>query len=192
MLPLDNPTPASSPFDAFLLTLNQKLANSASDTIHRVVIPSLLSPMLYSPSLCHPSIVLQFLHSLRATLRKYSDRLTAMITFPISIFPRSSGLTRWIEHLCDGVMEITPIRGPITTRKPDEQKEDQMQGLFKVHTLPIFHERGGGGSEGNSAREILSFTLSASKGLFVKPYALPPMEEEEKIVSAEKKQGLDF
>ena len=95
-----------------------------------------------------------------------------------------------MEHLCDGVMEMLPIRGPITLSKqlPDhkgrknnkeEEEQQQIQGFFKVHTLPVFHERGGGGAEGHATWENWAFSLSARRGLVIMPYALPPVEDED-------------
>lgn len=66
--------------------------------------------------------------------------------------------------------------------------------MFKVYTLPVYHEKGGGGAESGQFRENLSFSLSASKGLVIKPYSLTPMleDEQEKPSAAPKNDGLDF
>lgn len=171
---------ASSPFKAIIKHLKTKLEASPPGEIHRVVIPSLLSPALYSPGCAQPTEVLQFLHGLRALLRQYSTQLTAIITLPTSLFPRSTGLVRWIELLCDGVLELIPLLANPAAPPPskDAKSTDQAQGILKVHTLPAYHEKGGGGGETSDFRETLSFSLSASKGLTIKPYSLPPMEEE--------------
>jgi len=84
-----------------------------------------------------------------------------------------------MELLCDGVMELIPLLGvPASSASAasGEKAGDSAQGLLHVHTLPIFHEKGGGGAEGNDFRENLSFSLSSSKGLVIKPYSLPPLE----------------
>jgi len=100
---------SASPFPPILQNLGEKLASTPPHSIHRVVIPSLLSPALYPPFAAHPSSILQFLHSLRAMLRQYPTRLTAIISLPLSLFPRSSGLVRWMEILSDGVLELSPF-----------------------------------------------------------------------------------
>ncbi|KAL2267740.1 hypothetical protein VTJ83DRAFT_5017 [Remersonia thermophila] len=199
---LDQPAPSSSPFPALLAHLRAKLASSAPAAIHRIVIPGLLLPTLYPPSCALPSEVLPFLHGLRALLRAYPAQLTAMITLPTSLFPRDAGLVRWIELLCDGVIEMIPLPAnpgappppPLpssssSTSGPGsgsgsgagsaKAEEQQPQGLLRVHTLPVFHEKGGGGAGASSFRETLGFSLSASRGLVIKPYSLPPLETEE-------------
>lgn len=188
---------ASSPFKAIIKHLETKLEASPPDEIHRVVIPSLLSPALYSPGSAQPTEVLQFLHGLRSLLRQHSTQLTAIITLPTSLFPRNTGLVRWIELLCDGVLELIPLLANPAAPPPskDAKSADQAQGILKVHTLPIYHEKGGGGAETSAFRETLSFSLSASKGLTIKPYSLPPMEEDmekEKSPASTIKDGIDF
>ncbi|KAL2120822.1 hypothetical protein VTJ04DRAFT_4849 [Mycothermus thermophilus] len=201
---LTQPTPITpSPFQSILAHLRTKLAASPPTDIHRIVIPGLLLPTLYSPQCVLPSEILPFLHGLRALLRLYPTQLTAMITLPISLFPRTSGLVRWIELLCDGVIEMIPLPAnpgappPSTSSSGDEKSDQQPQGLLRVHTLPVFHEKGGGGAGASSFRETLAFSLSASKGLVIKPYSLPPVEGEEPErggvkSGGDKNGGIDF
>lgn len=198
--PTLRPQSSSSPFKMIMKHLRARLESSGSTTIHRIVVPSLLSPSLYAAGCSHPSEVLQFLHGLRALLRQYSSQLTALITIPTSLFPRSSGLVRWIELLSDGVVELIPLpatpaaAAPSSSSKKDGRAETP-QGFLKVHSLPIYHEKGGGGAETGHFRENLSFSLSATKGLVIKPYSLPPMEEEEqkeKSPENKTKEGLEF
>ncbi|KAI1805922.1 PAXNEB-domain-containing protein [Daldinia bambusicola] len=179
-----------SPFQVFIKTVAYKLANSPPSWIHRVIVPSLLSPTGYAGSSARPEEVLQFLHALRALLRQYPAKLTAIITLPLSLYPRTTGLTRWMELLSDGVFELIPlqssvIHAPPPSSKSDSKSDEQTQGLVKIHSLPIFHEKGGGSSEGYAAHGDLSFSLSRSKGLVIKPFYLPPVGEEEE----EKKKG---
>lgn len=190
---------STSPFKAIVKHLKSRLESSPPNEVHRLVVPSLLSPALYSPRCTQPSEVLQFLHSLRALLRQHSNQLTAVITLPTPLFPRESGLVRWMELLCDGVMELIPLpANPVAAPPPDKKdtkSADQPQGLLRVHTLPIYHEKGGGGAETSAFRETLSFSLSASKGLTIKPYSLPPMEDDvqkEKSPASAIKDGIDF
>ena len=198
--PTLRPQSSSSPFKMIMKHLRARLESSGSTTIHRIVVPSLLSPSLYAAGCSRPSEVLQFLHGLRALLRQYSSQLTALITIPTSLFPRSSGLVRWIELLSDGVVELIPLpatpaaAAPSSLSKKDGRAETP-QGFLKVHSLPIYHEKGGGGAETGHFRENLSFSLSATKGLVIKPYSLPPMEEEEqkeKSPENKTKEGLEF
>ncbi|KAK0714943.1 Elongator complex protein 4 [Lasiosphaeris hirsuta] len=191
------PNPVS-PFKAIIKHIKAKLETSPAD-IHRVVVPSLLSPTLYASRCTQPPEVLQFLHGLRALLRQYSAQLTVLITMPTSLFPRNTGLVRWMEILCDGVVELIPLLAhpgaAALSDKKDPKANEQPQGLLKIHALPVYHEKGGGGAETSAFRETLSFSLSASKGLIIKPYSLPPMEEEdhkEKSPAGTVKDDIDF
>lgn len=184
-----------SPLKTFLGKVLSILDSTPPTSLHRILVPSLLSPTLYGPSACQPSEVLQFLHALRALLRRYSTRLTAFVTVPISLFPRSTGLIRWAELLSDGVLELVPLQQETHTVK-NLKNEDKAQGLLKVHSLPIFHEKGGGMDE-SWRREDLSFRLSASTGLIITPYSLPPIDEDETPTAEtkkadESKKSLEF
>lgn len=95
-----------------------------------------------------PQCLLQFLHSLRSLLRQYPTQLTALITLPLELYPRSSGLVRWMEILSDGVLELTPfphLGDALVTSGAATTQEEQPQGMLKIHRLPVFHEKGGGG-----------------------------------------------
>ncbi|KAK2776923.1 paxneb protein [Colletotrichum kahawae] len=183
-----------SPLDTFIANLSAKLRSSAPDAIHRVLVPSLLSPAIYGSSVCRPKDALQFLHKLRALLRQYSGSLTAVISISTSLYPRSSGLTRWMELLCDSVLELLPLQRKVHIQS-NIRSEDVVQGMLKVHSLPVYHERGGG-LESGSSQENLSFRLSGSSGLIFKPYSLPPMlnGDEDTGSNETRKEGekLDF
>lgn len=193
------PKELDSPLKTFLRDVGTKLANSPPAWVHRIAVPNLLLPTLYSGSMCRPEEVLQFLHGLRALLRKYPGKLTALITLPLSLFPRTSGLTRWMELLCDGVielipMQLDPVHAPPPDKKSDAKSEEKTQGLLKVHSLPIYHEKGGGGSDGHVG-EDMAFSLSRSRGLIIKPFVLPPMledEDKEKNPAATSKTSMEF
>lgn len=187
-----------TPFKRFVADVVSKIRNSPPSTVHRIVVPSLLSPTLYSSSACKPQEFLQFLHNLRAILRQCPHQTTAMVTLPVSLYPRSTGLTRWAELLADGVLELIPLpHQSQMSREPGEKEKEQ--GLLRAHSLPVFHEKGGG-LEGSWSREDLSFKLSASSGMVITPYSLPPVGEEEEEAKAKaaksdekkKKESLDF
>lgn len=122
------------------------------------------------------------MHSLRALLRQHATKLTAMLTLPLNLYPRTSGLVRTLETLADGVLELTPFPHLMDASHPSHEsssssgKEEQPQGMVKVHRLPLITERGeGGAGAGNSIGEDLAFTLSRRKFL-ISPFSLPPME----------------
>ncbi|KAF1839348.1 paxneb superfamily protein-like protein [Decorospora gaudefroyi] len=180
-VPISRPSGASaSPFPSILQNIQRQLASTPSHTIHRIVIPSLLSPALYPPSSAHPTSVLQFLHALRALLRQNPGRLTAMLTLPLSLYPRTSGLVRWMEILCDGVFELSPFphshMQALAQSAGTTKEEERPQGMFAVHKLPVFHEKGGGGGGGvELLGEDMAFTLSRRRFVVAK-FSLPPLE----------------
>ncbi|KAI1426611.1 Elongator complex protein 4 [Xylaria sp. FL1777] len=185
-----------SPFKLFIRDLSLRLANSPSSSVHRVIVPNLLSPTTYSSSSSIPQEVLQFLHALRALLRQHPRILTVVLTLPLSLYPRTTGLVRWMELLCDGVLEFIPLQStnihkPPPSSKSERKDDEKVQGLIKVHSLPIFHEKGGGS---HSALDDQSFSLSRSKGLIIKPFYLPPAdgEENESKVADSGKPSMDF
>lgn len=176
---------ATSPFTSIVQALTQQLSSSPPSTIHRLVIPSILSPVLYPPHASNPLNILQFLHSLRALLRQYKNQLTAIITLPLTLYPRSTGLVRWMEILSDGVLELSPfphsaeIAPSVTTSGAATAQEEKPQGMVKAHRLPVFHEsgRGGGGDD-------LAFTVTR-RNFTVKPFSLPPVEGDTDAQSGE-------
>jgi elongator complex protein 4 len=175
----DQDTPKSS-FTNFLNHLTTQLSASPPSTIHRVIIPNLLSPALYPAEASRPEHLLQFFHALRALLRKYPSQLTAITTLPLTLHPRSTGLTRWMELLSDGVLELAPFPSTAIATKATPGAatvhEEPPQGMLKIHRLPVFHEKGGGGGEASGFGDDLAFTLSRRKGLVIKPFSLPPVE----------------
>lgn len=191
--------PRTSPFDSVIRALSQALG-STSRTIHRLIIPSLLSPALYHYNASLPQHILQFLHGLRSLLRQYRSRLTAVVTLPLSLHPRSTGLVRWMELLSDGVLELSPFphamdaSNVLASSGTATSNEEQPQGMLKVHSLPVFHERGGGGGGSLGLGDDLAFTLSRRK-FSIRPFSLPPLEgdtEAQKGAGESRKADIEF
>ncbi|KAH0523490.1 hypothetical protein TsFJ059_008491 [Trichoderma semiorbis] len=181
-------------FRRFISEVTTKIKSSPPTAIHRIVVPSLLSPTLYPPSACRPQEVLQFLHQIRALLRQFPSRIVVMMTLPISLYPRSTGLVRRAELICDGVVELISLQQqPQHHIDRNSANDTKAQGLFRIHSLPIFHEKGGG-LEGSWVKEDMSFKLSASSGLVIAPYSLPPLVDDgpSSEPSNENKSKLDF
>ncbi|KAG8428138.1 Elongator subunit elp4 [Metarhizium acridum] len=180
-------------FPNFISELRSNL--KASSSVHRVIIPNMLSPAAYPATACKPDEVLRFLHSLQSLLRQFPSQLAAVVSLPISLHPRHFGLCKWMELLSDGVVELVPLKQP-TYAKEIRTEESKAQGLVRVHKLPIFHEKGGG-MEGCWKREDMSFRLSASNGLVIMPFSLPPVGLDEESRSSShseqsKIQDLNF
>ena len=190
VVPIRSSSPASSPFSDAIKSLKQQLSALPDTTIHRVVIPSILSPATYPSWSCSPQHILKFFHALRALLRQYPLRLSAVISLPITLYPREIGLTRWMELLSDGVIELAPFPhtfdiGPsLATSGAATAQEEKPQGMAKIHRLPVFHEKGGG-SNGHAGFGIdLSFTVTRRQFL-IKPFSLPPVEGDTEAQSGE-------
>nr|OQO23836.1 hypothetical protein B0A51_09780 [Rachicladosporium sp. CCFEE 5018] len=171
---------SSEPFLLILSNITQRLASAAKGTVHRLVMPALLSPALYPPHCASPEHVVRFLHGLRALLRQYPSQLTAMLTLPLTLFPRNTALVRTLETLVEGVLEVTPFphqsEGIQSTGDAKSAKEERPQGLVKVLKLPLATDRGeGGAGAGNSIGEDLAFTLSRRK-FAIAEFSLPPVE----------------
>ena len=185
-------SPGSSSFSSVLQRLEQNLKASPPQGIHRLVISTILSPALYPSQASKPENFIRFLHSIRSLLRRYPNQLTAMITLPLELYPRSSGLVRWAEILSDGVIELTPFPHLMDAGNASSESsgakgsEEQPQGMVKVHKIPINTERGeGGAGAGNSMGEDLAFTVSRRK-FVIKPFSLPPVEGDQ---DAQKEAG---
>ncbi|EXJ55840.1 elongator complex protein 4 [Cladophialophora yegresii CBS 114405] len=169
--------PTQSPFTAVLDQLKASVSSSAPNIVHRIVIPSMLSPALYPPWASQPQYILQFMHGIRALFAAFPDRLTMMMSLPLSLYPRSSGLVIWMEHLHDGILELAPFphsaEGDMNvTRGPSGTSDEPPQGLLQVHRLPMLHDRGSG--VGTSENDW-TFTLSRRK-FTINPFNLPPVE----------------
>lgn len=138
------------------------------------------------------------MHSLHALLANNAHRVTAMITLPLSLYPRSTGLVRWVELLCDGVIELCPFphsADALATSGAATAHEEPPQGMLKTHKLPVLHERGGGSDQ--NIGEDWAFTLSRRK-FEIKPFSLPPAEGDKEAQqgnagsSMPKKADLEF
>lgn len=84
-----------------------------------------------------------------------------------------------MEILSDGVFELSPFPHdplqPLSTSGAATQQEERPQGMFAVHKLPVFHEKGGGGGGYGALGEDLAFTVSRRKFTIAK-FSLPPVE----------------
>lgn len=179
-------------FSDFFPRLRTKL-ESSSTSIHRVIVPSLLSPSLYPVDWCKPQNVLQFLHCLRSLLRQFPTRIIVLVTLPSSLHPRTAGLCKWMELLFDGVLELVSLPKSTCAADTSDTKSTKAQGLVRVHAMPVLHEKGGG-LEGCWKREDMSFRLCASSGICITPFSLPPvvLEEPSALPSRPQTQDLDF
>jgi elongator complex protein 4 len=86
-----------------------------------------------------------------------------------------------MEILSDGVIELAPfphlvdLAPSLATSGAATAQEDQPQGMLKIHSLPVFHEKGGGGAGSGHVGDDLAFTVSRRK-VVIKPFSLPPVE----------------
>lgn len=129
---------------------------------------------------CEAAQILRFLCLLRSLLRRHSQRLSVILTIPLSLHTRNSGMVRWVENLCDGVMEIMPllygneigpavINNTMASASSETKDLDHPQGLLRVHKLPVITEKSGGATGENFA-----FRLDR-RHLLIGKYHLPPV-----------------
>ncbi|KAK2737429.1 hypothetical protein FQN57_007519 [Myotisia sp. PD_48] len=160
-IPLQPSTSATtSPFIPIIDQISEGIKRSPPHVAHRIVIPSLLSPAIYPPHASQPHHVLQFMHTLRAFLSLHSSRMTAMISLPLSLYPRSSPVVSWLEMLCDGVVELVPFphsADNTATSGAATAQEERPQGMLKVHRYPVQYQFGG---RADTSIEDWAFTLS--------------------------------
>lgn len=185
----------TQPLKRFISDIRAKLADTTSQCVHRVVIPNLLSPTVYPSTACNPQEILQFLYSLKSMLRQFPTKLTVLMSVPTSLYARSTGLIKWMEILSDGVLELVPFQDQARITKGSNDIT-RAQGMVRVHSLPIFHEKGGG-TGAYWKKEDMSFRLSASRGLLITPYSLPPVDDQDQLSRSttrddDQKQSLDF
>ncbi|KAF2838880.1 PAXNEB-domain-containing protein [Patellaria atrata CBS 101060] len=172
-IPIPTTPSNKSPYDPIVRNLQNSLITHPNIP-HRLLLPSLLSPLLYPPSSPLPHHLLPFLHSLRALLRLHPN-LTIVLSVPLSLYPRSSALVRWIELLVDGVLELSPF--PYShTASGGPKDEEQPQGLLRVWKLPVWEERGGGGWAGGWAGGGDWAFVVGRKRFEIKAWSLPPVE----------------
>lgn len=189
---------STSLFARALSELLSSLSSSPPDTVHRLIVPSIMSPALYPPQSSLPQQVLVFQHNLRSLLATYPNRLIVMQTLPLSLHPRNSGLTKWIELVSDGVYNLTPfphsVDAEFQSSRDPTTKEEPPQGLLQVYKMPVLHELGSGSP---LADTDWTFTLSRRK-FTIKPFNLPPLEgdtEAQQDVSKDSKPNradMDF
>jgi elongator complex protein 4 len=157
----------------------------------RLVLPSLLSPLLYPPQASQN--LLPYLHQLRSLLRAH-ENLVVIISWPLELYHQSSTLTRWLERLVDGVvtLEAFPHGFSFDSEVMDDSKrkeEDTLQGFLRVRKLPAITERGIGIGSGDE----MMFSMS-KRSFTIRPYNLPPLDggAEEKEEDQMKKSELEF
>lgn len=113
-----------------------------------------------------------------------------MTSLPISLYARSAGLTRFIELLHDGVLELSPYpHSAISVTQPSNanSNDEPPQGLLRIHKLPVLHERGSGTA---GYEEDWTFILSR-RTLRIKPFNLPPVDGDQGAQEAALGDGKD-
>lgn len=183
-----DPNPSRNPFEPVLSSLTSALSSKSPTTVHRLVLPSFLSPAIYPPHSSTPKHVLTTIQTLRSLLTSQPARLTIITSLPTSLYPRTSGLTKWLEILSDGVFELLPFPhssdAEFAVARDSNTKEEPPQGLLRIHKLPVFHETGSGVPPSDMD---WTFTLSRRK-FTIKPFNLPPIEGD---TEAQQSAGAD-
>jgi elongator complex protein 4 len=98
-----------------------------------------------------------------------------MISLPTELYPRDTGMIRWVEILSDGVLELLPLPRRTAARGTGQEEP---QGLVKLWKLPVLGEKGGGVGAAVGAGEDLAFLVTRRR-FEIMAHSLPPAEEEE-------------
>jgi elongator complex protein 4 len=106
----------------------------------------------------------------------YPKQLTLMISLPTELYPRETGLIRWLEILSDGVIELLPL--PRRTAAKPTAGQEEPQGLVKLWKLPVLGEKGGGVGAALGAGEDLAFLVTRRR-FEIMAYSLPPADDDE-------------
>lgn len=180
-----------------LTILATHLKQSPSHLPVRLIIPSLLSPLLYDPRGADPGIFIPFIHSIRRLLKAH-ENLVVMLSWPLALYPIGSTLTWWLERLCDGVIRLEPFahgfsvdamipleEGERSSNSSSKQEDDKTQGLLRVTKLPVLSDRG----MGTGIAEDMAWALGRKK-FIIRPFNLPPLEQERDEVTAETEKRI--
>ncbi|KAK9243461.1 Elongator complex protein 4 [Lipomyces tetrasporus] len=167
--------------------LNTIVTSTDPDKIVRVLVPNFLSPTVYVPATSfQPAQVLEFLMSLRALLRVYQTRLSALITLSSGLFDEpgtgNSVLLPWIESEVDGVIKIIPTPPP---HSENGNSANKYQGFVDVLKVPIVSERGG-----MFVRQMEYVFKVGKTGVNIEKWGIPVMIDEKS--DEKKKDELDF
>lgn len=155
-------------------------AFQAQSAVLRVVIPSLLHPAVYHPSVTDSAV--KFLHSLQNLCAKYSTTICIFISLNTSLYTRDSFVTSWIEHLCNGVIELDPkpeLFEKVKDGRPSSQNSSEAnkpyQGFVNIYKLPLFSDRGS--MMVRSAEHVFRV---GKRNFEISEWGIPVEEEEEK------------
>ena len=201
-LPISFRKDGRGPFAGIIETFHKQKASGLSNSPHRIVIPSFLSPATYPQAASHPEHVVTLFQSLRSLLRMEGDETTIMVSLPLSLYSRNDGLIRWLEVMVDGTLELEPfphssdddealgISGAAT------RNEEKPHGMLHIHKLPLIHEQGSehGRHSAKALGDNLAFTVSRRE-FKVGPFHLPPADgdqEAQKEADKAAKDKLEF
>ncbi|ODV89019.1 hypothetical protein CANCADRAFT_3656 [Tortispora caseinolytica NRRL Y-17796] len=162
-----------------------KMVAENPGNIIRVLIPQFLNPALYSSTFRQPQeYIISFLLKLREFCNKYKEQLTIMFTISLSLYPRDSSLTSWIERMSDAVVHIEPFKSRANDAVVSQTK---FQGIINVYRLPILSSRG---SMEESIYEH-AFRISRS-GFEIEEWSIPVDVEANDADSSGKSTSLDY
>ena len=186
--------PDASCLTDFMQHLAHELEATSLRTIHRVLIPNLITPGLYSAIHCDPMVLLGFLSQLRALLRQFPERLVAICTSSTALHSRQAGLTRWMEMLADGVLELMPSTASSLSSIAEGSgvgTQRYPQGFLAIHKLALYQEQALASRATTAAMDSYSYRISNQSGMAIYPYSLPPAEDGA-VVTSDKDGGASI
>lgn len=159
--------------------LEQKVSAAvADDSIVRIVMPSLLHPTVFPPVMAQAKEILPFFHGLRNLCRRFPSNICVLVSLPTELYPRDGLLTRWIEDISDGVVQLEGF--PEGYASLSQTKE--YQGFVHIHKIPFASERG------SMERRVGEYAFRVGRRKFeIHEWGIPVEETEEP-----KKESVDF
>src|SRR5207237_52733 len=108
---LSSPAAEASPFAPILTSLTNIINQHPPTLLHRIIIPSLLSPLVYPPSASSLRHLYRFYTLYEPSFADIRQTLL-MISLPLELYSRDTSLVRWTEILSDGALELTHLPQP--------------------------------------------------------------------------------
>lgn len=180
-------TKTSSIFNSLLSRLISSVESSikkSPTTVIRIVIPSLLHPLIYPRECATQKEFILLVHGLVALCRKYTQNVAIMLSISEDLYPRELSIIRRAELLVDGVIHIEPFTEDLqstSSEAPSNSSENKpYQGLVNIYKLPVLSERG----QMEARRGEFAFRVGR-KSFEIEPWGIPVEELLEKPAPVE-------
>ncbi|RPA79234.1 PAXNEB-domain-containing protein [Ascobolus immersus RN42] len=149
------------PWGPLISRLQSHVKNSPPNSIHRILFPQILNPVVYPAFSAIPTHFINFMLALKDLIIDNPNRINIYISLPLALFPRETSITKYTEALSDVVIQLSPVP------KDEDKKEvdETPQGVFSFWKL----------FDGELPTENLGFVQSKRRFKVV-AWTLPPID----------------